>query len=159
MRLYLIRHAQAGERSAGHRDIYRPLSPKGHTRAQSIADLLADASITRVLSSPAIRCVQTVEPLANRLDLNIEEHPDLWEGSLIPHVLALLLQYQLPAVAACSHGDIIPAVIEAIAADGANVSGRGCEKGSVWVADHDGQSWTRAFYLDRSHTQLPKEQH
>ena len=39
MRLFLIRHAQAGPRGLGHRDLYRPLSPKGHQRAESIAEL------------------------------------------------------------------------------------------------------------------------
>lgn len=159
MRLFLIRHAQAGERSPGHHDLFRHLSPKGHRRAEAIADLLADAGITRVLSSPASRCVQTVEPLAASLGLEVEEHPDLWEGSLTHHVLALLSQENDGATAACSHGDIIPEVIEAVAAQGAHISGRGCEKGSVWILDHSGEAWTRARYLDRSHDRLPEEQH
>lgn len=159
MRLFLIRHAHAGERSPGHHDLYRPLSPKGHRRAEAISHLLADAPITRVLSSPATRCVQTVEPLAGSLGLEVEEHPDLWEGSLTNHVLALLSQQHDGATAACSHGDIIPEVVEAVAVQGAHISGRGCEKGSVWILDHNGEIWTRARYLDRSQDRLPEEQH
>ena len=158
MRLFLIRHAQAGDRTVGHRDIYRPLSPKGHKRARSISELLGSSGITKVLSSPATRCVQTVEPLAERLGLTIDEHPDLWEGTPTPHVLALLTDQAEPAVAVCSHGDIIPDVIEVVASSGADVTGRGCEKGSVWVVDVESSVWLRARYLDRSSERLPEEQ-
>lgn len=158
MRLFLIRHAQAGERTTGHHDLYRPLVAKGHERARALAGLLADAGVATVLSSPATRCVQTVEPLAAAIGVEVEEHPDLWEGSHLPHVVALLSHPREGAVVACSHGDIIPEVIEAVAEGGAQVSGRGCEKGSVWILDHDGEHWTRAQYLARSHDRLPSHE-
>ncbi|MEL7155202.1 MAG: phosphoglycerate mutase family protein [Actinomycetota bacterium] len=154
MRVLLVRHAQAGERTAGHHDLYRPLSPEGHQRAGDLAKLLVGAMPTRILSSPASRCVQTVEPLAAATGLEVETNPDLWEGTMIPHVLSLLTQHRTGTTVACSHGDIIPAVIESMAADGATIIGRGCEKGSVWVADFD-DGWTRATYLDRSQLELP----
>lgn len=156
MRLYLIRHAHAGQRTPDPRDIYRPLSTKGHDRAHQIAGLLGSVGVGSILSSPATRCVQTVEPLAAQLDLEVEEHPDLWEGTPIPHVLSLLVSQQAPVVAACSHGDVIPDVIEAVAGSGAAISGRGWAKGSVWVLDHDGQAWTRATYVDRAEVVLPE---
>ncbi len=156
MRLYLIRHAQAGDRGPGHRDLYRQLSPKGVSRAQAISELLSDVGISRILSSPATRCMQTVEPLAAELGLEVEEQPDLWEGSLTSHVLALLTMDDGPALAACSHGDVIPAVIEAVVGQGARLVGRGCEKGSIWILDHVDGSWTRATYVDRSHDELPQ---
>ncbi len=155
MRVLLVRHAQAGDRLAGHRDLYRPLSPDGHERAQGLAALLSPVGPTRILSSPATRCVQTVEPLAASLGLEVETQPDLWEGTPTAHVLAVLTQHQEGALVACSHGDIIPAVIEMMAADGADVRGRGCEKGSIWMADHDGERWRSARYVDRSQTELP----
>jgi phosphohistidine phosphatase SixA len=155
MRLFLIRHAQAGDRTAGQRDLFRPLTPKGHERAQALAELLADQGVSRILSSPATRCVQTMAPLARALGLEVEQHPDLWEGSAVNHVLALLENHGSPVLAACSHGDVIPDVIEALGRGGVPGSGRGCEKGSVWVLDHDGRRWTAATYLDRSQTRLP----
>lgn len=155
MRVLLVRHAQAGERTAGHHDIYRPLSPVGHRRAQALTSMLEMAEPTRILSSPATRCVQTVEPLAAAVGLEVETNPDLWEGTMTNHVLALLTQYSEGTTVACSHGDIIPSVVEAMAADGATITGRGCEKGSVWLAEYEGERWTRAVYLDRSHHQLP----
>lgn len=155
MRLFLIRHAQAGDRTTGHRDLYRPLTPKGHHRARALADLLADQGVTRVISSPATRCVQTVAPLAERIGLPVEEQPDLWEGTPVDHTLALLENHDAPVLVACSHGDVIPDVVDALAVSGVRISGRGCEKGSIWVLDHDGRQWTSATYLDRSRTELP----
>jgi 8-oxo-dGTP diphosphatase len=155
MRLYLIRHAQAGDRLIGSSDLYRPLSPKGHRRAKQLAKMLQDRGITRILSSPATRCVQTVEPLADGLGVEVEEQPDLWEGSEVSHALALLELRPEPAIVACSHGDLIPELIESLAASGTAVAGRGCEKGSIWVLDHDGRRWTRARYVSRVETTLP----
>lgn len=151
MRLYLIRHAHAGSRLGGSRDLYRPLSERGHARAAELTELLGELGIEGILSSPASRCVQTVEPLAARLGLDVVEQPDLWEGSPIPHVMALLdEQRDRGAVAACSHGDVIPEVIETLAQAGTTITGRGCAKGSVWVLEHDGDGWASARYVDRS---------
>lgn len=155
MRLYLVRHAKAGSRTSDSRDIYRPLSPAGRERAVELVTLLGKVDVAAILSSPATRCVQTVEPLAAHLGLEVEEHPDLWEGSMTTHVLALLEQPRGGAVVACSHGDVIPETIEAIAAQGAEIRGRRCEKGSVWVLDHDGDRWRSATYVDPTRTELP----
>jgi 8-oxo-dGTP diphosphatase len=156
MRLYLIRHAHAGERLPGTQDLHRTLSPEGHQRAAEIADLLAPVGADRILSSPATRCVETVQPLALRLGLPVEEQPDLWEHTKPAHVLALLTAQTASVLVACSHGDVIPDVIDSIAADGASVVGRGWAKGSLWILDHDGHTWTRATYVDRSDRQLPE---
>ncbi len=117
--------------------------------------MLANCDIARVLTSPATRCVQTVEPLAEMLELEIEEQPDLWEGSSIPHVITLLEQQQGAAIAVCTHGDIIPQVVETLAELGVPTTGRGCEKGSVWVLDYEDGNWTNAHYLDRSIAVVP----
>jgi 8-oxo-dGTP diphosphatase len=157
MRLFLIRHAQAGDRSSEQRDVYRPLSPPGRRRADELAQMLGHQPITRILSSPAARCVQTVAPLAGMLGLTVDEQPELWEGTAVADVLALLEHQSAPTIAACSHGDVIPDVIDALSKSGAAISGRGCEKGSVWILDHDGRHWTAATYLDRSHSHLPRK--
>ncbi|MGI9611755.1 MAG: SixA phosphatase family protein [Acidimicrobiales bacterium] len=149
MRLFLIRHAHAGERLSENRDIYRPLSKRGHARAAELARLLRHEGIDCILSSPASRCVQTMRPLAAQLGLEIIEQPDLWERSPIPHVLALFDQHRNHrAVAVCSHGDVIPDTLDALGATGTAITGRGCEKGSVWVLHHDGDRWAAAEYLD-----------
>ena len=167
MRLFLIRHAQAGDRTDGVRDAFRPLAPKGHRRAEELAALLADQGVTRVLSSPATRCLQTVAPLARTMGLDVEEQAALWEGSPVDHVLSLFetmsgpagarLTAVKPVVAACSHGDIIPEVVDSLHRSGVPITGRGCEKGSIWVLDHDGRHWISAVYMPRSQSRIPPD--
>jgi 2,3-bisphosphoglycerate-dependent phosphoglycerate mutase len=60
----------------------RPLSPEGHKQAEAVADCLAPADIAALYSSPYLRARQTIEPLAGRLSLPIEEVWDFRERTL-----------------------------------------------------------------------------
>lgn len=145
MDVFLIRHAHAGDRLSSHHDRYRPLNERGQERAVELAAHLGPVPVGVVLSSPASRCVQTVEPLAAIHGLEVDEHPDLFEGALVGDVLQLLAaQSGERAVVACSHGDIIPEVIDSLSREGVSISGRGCEKGAVWHLIHDGRNWISA---------------
>jgi 8-oxo-dGTP diphosphatase len=154
MNVYLIRHAHAGDRGSGPRDIDRPLSDKGSKRAKELATMFDGASVTRIASSPATRCAQTVQPLAEALGLEIEETPTLWEGSSVEEVLAGLHAPGGGDLVACTHGDIIPELVERVAAEGAVISGRGCEKGSVWVLERRDGAWVQARYVSKKSTAL-----
>jgi phosphohistidine phosphatase SixA len=131
--LYLIRHANAGSRLAGGRDRYRPLSPDGRARAETLAGLLAGRGVDRLLTSPATRCHQTLAPLSAATGLALEECQALWEGSDTVATLAHLEGLEARSIVACSHGDIIPAIVEQLAARQLPVAGRGCELGSIWI--------------------------
>lgn len=168
MEILLIRHAHAGERLFGGRDRYRTLTSMGHEQAQAIANALAGRTIRSVLASPATRCVQTVEPTATTQGLVVEELEEFWEGSSIDDVMALLdriaakgtqlaesADEPTPSVVICSHGDIIPEVIERLAHSGIEIQGRGCERASTWVLNHDGRGWKNARYLNRKESTLP----
>src|SRR3954451_24978933 len=111
MPLYLVRHAKAGSRSGWvGPDEKRPLSKGGREQADALARTLAEAPVSRVLSSPYVRCVETLTPLACKLGLVVEPNRALAEGRSVSGVLELLAALPDHAVA-CSHGDLIPAVI------------------------------------------------
>src|SRR6185436_5719102 len=78
--LFLVRHASAGHRASweGEQRI-RPLDERGRRQALALVDLLEGEPIERILSSPAFRCVQTVEPLAAARGLEIELRDELTE--------------------------------------------------------------------------------
>ncbi len=159
MDVYLIRHAHAGSRTAGPHDKYRQLSDKGRERALGIVELLDGIPIARIVSSSATRCVQTVEPLALARGLAIEEDDTLWEGSLLGDVLDLLARHRdrsdgLAHLVACSHGDIIPELVDHLGATGVPIKGHGCEKGSIWILSHDGKRWTGARKIGKKATTL-----
>jgi len=156
MQIYLIRHAHAGQRRSDGRDIYRPLSVDGSRRAEELVELFAGVAVDLLVSSPAVRCVQTLEPLGRARALPVTEHPSLWEGSSTWDALAGLGALEGEAIVACSHGDIIPSVIDQLGGQGVPVSGRGCELGSIWVLHRDRESrvWTGARYIGPKVTAL-----
>jgi 8-oxo-dGTP diphosphatase len=143
MTLLLVRHAVALRRSDWKQpDHLRPLTPRGYAQAEALPELLAARPVDRVLSSPFLRCVETVTPLAARLALPVEELPQLAEGGGTS--AAALLGDLGGTVVLCSHGDVVPDLLAVLApsvlAGGGDVP---CEKGSTWVVEDDG----RASYL------------
>ena len=148
--VYLIRHAHAGDRSAwSGDDRLRPLSSRGHRQAEDIARLLGERPITVIRSSPAIRCLQTVAPLGRARMCTVESDARLNEGSDAEAALALIEEFVESELALCSHGDVIPDLIEFLRAKGVPSEGRGCEKGSIWQLDREGSTITQATYLGR----------
>jgi 8-oxo-dGTP diphosphatase len=103
--LVLVRHASAGARAAWEGDDrLRPLDAKGREQAARLPDVVAGVVIRRIVSSPYLRCVQTVEPLAAALGLEVEAAPELSEGRQHldgPPLLAALLRDD---AVACVHG-------------------------------------------------------
>jgi 8-oxo-dGTP diphosphatase len=134
MIIHLVRHAHAGSRAdwVGV-DSDRPLSEKGRTQSDAIAsslstDLLALVEGHRSVelwSSPFLRCVQTLEPLGDRLDLKVRSVDELAEGGNGATVLDMLLSAagEGTLVVACSHGDVIPAVVASASGRGASLDG------------------------------------
>jgi 8-oxo-(d)GTP phosphatase len=105
--LLLIRHARAGKRSEWQGDDRRrPLDDIGRRQAAALAEALEGFAITRILSSPYDRCVQTVEPLAARRGLEIELAPELGEERQHDDGAALARGLAGEPVAACVHGGL-----------------------------------------------------
>lgn len=106
MSAVLIRHAAAGDRRRFQGDDrLRPLTGKGRRQAAALAAALVDAGIARVVSSPYLRCVQTVEPLAAALGVPVERSDGLAEGAGRQQVMGLLADAG-PGAAFCTHGDV-----------------------------------------------------
>ena len=88
MTIYLIRHAKAGDRDTWRDDDrLRPLSGRGHRQARLLIDLLHDATVDRVLSSPYVRCMETVVPIAGVRGLPVEPVEALAEGAPLDEAL------------------------------------------------------------------------
>src|SRR5439155_1800023 len=78
--LALVRHADAGSRHDWDGDdAERPLTRRGRRQASRLVELLAPYPVSRIVSSRAARCVQTVEPLAAARRLSIEAVDELFE--------------------------------------------------------------------------------
>ena len=135
MTLLLVRHAIALRRGDWTKpDHLRPLTPRGYAQADALVSQLADLGVDRVLSSGSTRCIETVQPLAAKLGVPVEELPQLAEGA--DEAAADLLRGLDGVVVACSHGDVIPALLSVLAPQVLDRSGDvACEKGSTWVLD------------------------
>lgn len=133
-KIFLVRHAKAGERRAWTGpDEERPLSKKGWRQSEKLAARLAKQAPTTLLSSSYVRCIQTLEPLGTRLGIDVVVAEELTEYSPIEPVLELLAKVDARSVL-CSHGDIIPATIHALAKAGAQIgSPPDWRKASTWV--------------------------
>jgi 8-oxo-dGTP diphosphatase len=146
MTLLLVRHAVALRRSDWKRpDHLRPLTPLGYRQADALPELLRPYPIQRILSSPFVRCVETVQPLAAKLGLPIEERPELAEGA--GAAAAALVPDLAGAAVLCSHGDVLPDLLAALAPSVADDDELPCAKGSTWVVEEGGARGGRAMYL------------
>ncbi len=137
--LYLVRHAKAGERRVWDGDdVDRPLSKAGWKQAEAIGKRLAKHGATGAISSHYVRCIQTLEPLAARLGSEVVVDKRLSEGEPYEHVLDLIADVP-PGTVLCSHGDIVPAVIGALARRGMEVqTDADWRKGTIWVLTRKG---------------------
>ena len=148
----MVRHAHAGQRSAwAGEDRLRPLSRKGEKQALGIADALVLHRPDRILSSPAVRCLTTVEPLAERLDLEVEADDRLFEGAGEADVRSLLAAVGDTAAVLCSHGDVVPQILRLLVEDGmVPEQGLRWSKGSTWVVGRTATGWGTGTYLPAS---------
>ena len=150
--VHLIRHAKAKNRQTwSEPDHLRPLTKRGRREADAIAVRLGDEALTRLVSSPFVRCVQTLEPLAIALDLPIETTELLAEGADGERAADLLLSLAATGeVACCTHGDVLCDVVDLVAGSGVALDGpRVAPVASAWVLTAIDGRFTQARFVDQ----------
>lgn len=151
MPIHLIRHAHAGSRKKWDGDDrLRPLSERGRAQTGRMDLDLADAPVDELWSSPFVRCVQTLEPLAERRSLPIAEVDLLAEGASGREALDALLAAAGDGrtVAASTHGDVMDAVVAELQARGCVIDGATrARKGDRYVLEVDGRRPVRATHV------------
>ena len=146
--IYLLRHGSAGDRNKWEGDDrVRPLTKKGRKQAEALASLLAESGIERVFSSPYKRCVQSVEPLAKAIGAKVETTDALAEGPDVDAAYDLIDSLVGANAVLCSHGDVIPAVMNRMMWAGLTLESRFyCSKGSIWKIGVEAGRFTTAHY-------------
>jgi 8-oxo-dGTP diphosphatase len=86
------------------------LDHRGFRQAAELVGLLASYEIDRIVSSPAVRCVQTVEPLAQTRRIDVEPREGLSEERQEDDGVALVRSLQGGRVAVSCHGGLSEAV-------------------------------------------------
>ncbi len=148
MTIYIVRHAKAGKRSEWHDDDdLRPLSKTGWKQSELIAEQLKKLSITGLISSPATRCVQTLEPLAKATKLEIEVDKRLFEHGDVADMLEIAEEVE-DSTMLSSHGDMIPELIKTLERRGMKIESKpDWRKGSVWVVERTSRGFESATAL------------
>ena len=148
--LYLVRHAHAGSKAKWKGpDQARPLSAQGRKEALGLIERLGGYPVGRVLSSPAERCLQTVQPLAGRLGRPVETDEALGVEGTAAGVLELLACPTLDRAVLCTHGELIGEVFEELQRAGIELSAPArWPKGSTWILELDGGHAWKGTYLE-----------
>jgi broad specificity phosphatase PhoE len=108
----LLRHAHAvDKRSWDGPDEDRPLSGQGRQEAVALVPLLARLPVARLVSSPLLRCRQTVEPLSDQLRLPVGTSA-LLAPDADPAELAAFAEDPSNADGVlCTHGETLAALL------------------------------------------------
>ncbi len=116
--LVVLRHATARSRSAWRGDdALRPLLKTGEVQADRLVPLLAAYDVTRVLTSTARRCVQTVTPYVAITGYDLDGRSALSEEDGTPEAVAALVDELTESGAGavlCTHRPVLPWVLDAL---------------------------------------------
>jgi 8-oxo-dGTP diphosphatase len=149
-KVFLVRHADAGSKKKWKKaDSVRPISKKGHEQVEELVTRLVRTPINSIVSSPSLRCDQTVGPLAQRLGLKVKQSKLLRKNVAPSEVLRLIKQSRGSRLVLCSHRETIGPLIKHLAAEPkVEVSGElEWPKGSIWELTTRGGRVTKARFI------------
>jgi phosphohistidine phosphatase SixA len=119
--LVIVRHASSRSRSDwAEADSSRPLNLRGKERAEALVPILAAYGVSRVVTSPSVRCLDTVLPYAATIGKTPQVKSGLSEEGFAeqperaPHHLARLLERGAAAVV-CTHRPVLPVLLKLLA--------------------------------------------
>ncbi len=141
MRIAVVRHGQAVAKKAWTGpDGDRPLTGRGRRQALDLVELLG-VDTTRLITSPAVRCRQTVEPIGLRCGRDLEVSPSLARD--VGTVGATLIRDLVRSasghatIVVCTHREVIVEALPLLAKeDGVDLGHRlPGAKGGLWLLD------------------------
>lgn len=164
----LVRHGHAGAKGIWpFAEVERPLSQQGWQQADGVTRNLSGIALTRLVSSPYRRCVQTLLPLAEETGLPVEHADMLGPTDKVKRLDAELATPQDGITVMCTHGETLLALLQRWAKQGTvslPVSGKNLAKdttgkGGAWVIADSGKGKRAAHYVRPLHViELPSEQ-
>jgi broad specificity phosphatase PhoE len=144
--LVFVRHAH---RDTTEREVDNGISPKGNKQVEELKlkyekKIIPEATL--FLTSPKKRCIETLQPLTmvSKVKLQIEDSLDeqsTGESSseffkrvslFLEKLMVTITEKQMKCVYLCSHGDVIPEMIEILTGKSVDV-----DKGKAVVLDSE----------------------
>jgi 8-oxo-dGTP diphosphatase len=152
MLVLLVRHGHAGtKRRSPRKDSLRSLNEQGVAEAEALVPLLAPFEPVRIISSPFLRCLQSVTPLAHAVGITVRESPSLVpDAGAAATILALNIAFNgSGTVVLCTHGEVIHDMQARLGPDGPPNFNADAprEKASVWLLEREGRRFVSGTYL------------
>ncbi|QIM17232.1 NUDIX hydrolase [Leucobacter insecticola] len=134
----LLRHAKAEARSEEFpHDHLRPLAAAGEDQAETLVPILEAFGPRRILSSTAVRCLSTVEPLAASLSKHVRATPELsqdfWDAGDLGQLRRLVgrIVARGKNVVLCSHRPVLPDLVRELTLATGSLPGSYIEKAAA----------------------------
>lgn len=151
--MLIVRHGTAGIKSRYKGDDRgRPLDKNGRAQAESLAGQLMAFGATDIYAADRVRCIQTVEPLAQELGVTISTEASLTEEAYAAdpdaahkRVAEIAAHGGTPVI--CTQGKVIPYLL-AWWRDADKPDKSRNRKGSTWVLSLSGDRIVAADYID-----------
>jgi 8-oxo-dGTP diphosphatase len=138
MRMTIVRHALARDKKSWPGpDLERPLDPIGERQAAGMARVLMKHKVRRIISSPALRCIQTMQPLADAAEVPIELWEALRRDADATGILTTFADPDYGDAVLCTHGEVLDQLLRVdnvrrLARHGRLSPRRLLIKGSAW---------------------------
>lgn len=110
--VYLVRHAEKADAGSSQDPKNPQLTAEGVRRAEDLVALLRDAGVTRLHSTDYLRTMQTVDPLAKHLGLEIETY-----DPRDPAGFAKMLKESPGRHVVSGHSNTVPPLVELLGGD------------------------------------------
>jgi len=144
--LILLRHAKAIAREDWqNEDLDRPLSTIGEQQAKRLISTLTPFGIGEIHSSSAVRCYETISPLARALSLeyfftdSLTEYVFTKNSARTFKYIDRLLENSDPTLV-CGHNPILPQYLaEKYSRQGFEISEAALKPGEAWILHHIGK--------------------
>ncbi len=154
MWLVLARHGHAGRKDQwSGDDAARPLDARGRRQASHLAKVLEPLAPIRLISSPALRCTETLDPLARQAGISVETNqvlvPDADPNAVLDLVAALSTADAPSGTVICSHGEVLGSLLASLMdRDHIKLARRPPgSKGCAWVLEFDDAILTASRYI------------
>jgi len=114
MRLTIVRHAFAGHKGDWKgRDLNRPLDTRGRREASGLSAVIARHRVARIVSSPAVRCLQTMQPLADLVAVPVETWSALGpDGAASEIITGCFAHPAFDEAVWCTHGEVMQPLLQ-----------------------------------------------
>jgi phosphohistidine phosphatase SixA len=133
------------------------LSVRGQEQAHGLLEALHDYPVARILTSPAVRCRDTVVPLGHQRGVPVEQVGSLDVRAPVERLLELVIDPSLRAVVLCGHGEQFRGVLRLLTGSVRLGGPLRLEKGSIWILDLAARPEGAARYLPPRRVEQPAD--